>query len=149
MGTRIAILVALSIPGSFLIGIIALYFMSITLNIIVLFSLIMAIGMLVDDAIVVNEYAGRKMICGMDKVEAFHTAVHNMFCPVLSSTLTKLAVFFPLLLWPNAVGKFMQCIPITIILTLAGSLIMALVFIPILSSMFDKPSGLQKRKLKK
>lgn len=71
MGTRIAILVALSIPGSFLIGIIALYFMGITLNIVVLFSLIMAVGMLVDDAIVISEYADRKMICGMDKVEAF------------------------------------------------------------------------------
>ncbi|WP_259348842.1 efflux RND transporter permease subunit, partial [Wolbachia pipientis] len=149
MGTRIAILVALSIPGSFLIGIIALYFMGITLNIVVLFSLIMAVGMLVDDAIVISEYADRKMICGMDKVEAFYTSVRDMFYPVLSSTLTKLAVFFPLLFWPDTVGKFMQYIPITIILTLTGSLIMALVFIPTLGAIFGKPSITSKKRNKK
>ena len=149
MGTRIAILVALSIPGSFLIGIIALYLMGITLNIVVLFSLIMAVGMLVDDAIVISEYADRKMICGMDKVEAFHTSVRDMFYPVLSSTLTKLAVFFPLLFWPDIVGKFMQYIPITIILTLTGSLIMALVFIPTLGAIFGKPSVTSKEEIKK
>ncbi|MFJ5423282.1 efflux RND transporter permease subunit [Wolbachia endosymbiont of Drosophila barbarae] len=149
MGTRIAILVALSIPGSFLIGIIALYFMGITLNIVVLFSLIMAVGMLVDDAIVISEYADRKMICGMDKVEAFYTSVRDMFYPVLSSTLTKLAVFFPLLFWPDTVGKFMQYIPITIILTLTGSLIMALVFIPTLGAIFGKPSITSKKEIKK
>ncbi|MDM8335679.1 efflux RND transporter permease subunit [Wolbachia pipientis] len=149
MGTRIAILVALSIPGSFLIGIIALYFMGITLNIVVLFSLIMAVGMLVDDAIVISEYADRKMICGMDKVEAFHTSVHDMFCPVLSSTLTKLVVFFPLLLWPDTVGKFMQYIPITMILTLIGSLIMALVFISTLGAIFGRPSVTSKEKIER
>ncbi|TVS92606.1 efflux RND transporter permease subunit [Wolbachia pipientis] len=147
MGTRAAILVALSIPGSFLIGIMALYLMGITLNIVVLFSLIMAVGMLVDDAIVISEYADRKMICGMDKVEAFCTSVHDMFYPVLSSTLTKLAVFFPLLLWPDTVGKFMQYIPITIILTLTGSLIMALVFIPTLGAIFGKPSITSKKEI--
>ncbi|WP_353276252.1 efflux RND transporter permease subunit [Wolbachia endosymbiont (group B) of Villa cingulata] len=147
MGTRAAILVALSIPGPFLIGIMALYLMGITLNIVVLFSLIMAVGMLVDDAIVISEYADRKMICGMDKVEAFCTSVHDMFYPVLSSTLTKLAVFFPLLLWPDTVGKFMQYIPITIILTLTGSLIMALVFIPTLGAIFGKPSITSKKEI--
>ncbi|QUI60504.1 efflux RND transporter permease subunit [Wolbachia endosymbiont of Spodoptera picta] len=147
MGKRAAILVALSIPGSFLIGIMALYLMGITLNIVVLFSLIMAVGMLVDDAIVISEYADRKMICGMDKVEAFCTSVHDMFYPVLSSTLTKLAVFFPLLLWPDTVGKFMQYIPITIILTLTGSLIMALVFIPTLGAIFGEPSITSKKEI--
>ncbi|WCR53379.1 MAG: Cation efflux system protein CusA [Wolbachia endosymbiont of Ctenocephalides orientis wCori] len=149
MGTRIAILVALSIPGSFLIGIIALYLMGITLNIVVLFSLIMAVGMMVDDAIVISEYADRKMICGMGKVEAFHTSVCDMFYPVVSSTLTKLAVFFPLLFWPDIVGKFMQYIPITIILTLTGSLIMALVFIPTLGAIFGKPSVTSQEEIKK
>lgn len=149
MGTRIAILVALSIPGSFLIGIIALYFMGITLNIVVLFSLIMAVGMLVDDAIVVSEYADRKMICGMNKVEAFSTSVRDMFYPVLSSTLTKLAVFFSLLFWPDTTGKFMQYIPITMILTLTGSLIMALVFIPTLGAIFGEPSVTSKEEIEK
>lgn len=149
MGTRTTILVALSIPGSFLIGIIALYSMGITLNIVVLFSLIMAAGMLVDDAIVISEYADRKMTCGMDKVEAFHVAVRDMFYPVLSSTLTKLAVFFPLLFWPDTVGKFMQYIPITIILTLTGSLIMALIFIPTLGVIFGKPSVTSEKEINK
>lgn len=149
MGIRITMLVALSIPGSFLTGIIALYSMGITLNIVVLFSLIMAVGMLVDDAIVISEYADRKMICGMDKVEAFHASVRDMFYPVLSSTLTKLAVFFPLLFWPDTIGKFMQYIPITIILTLTGSLIMALVFIPTLGAIFGKPSITSIRKIKR
>jgi multidrug efflux pump len=149
MGIRIAVLVALSIPGSFLIGIIILYFMGITLNIVVLFSLIMAVGMLVDDAIVISEYADRKMISGMDKAKAFQTAVQDMFYPVVSSTLTKLAVFFPLLFWPDTVGKFMQYIPITIILTLIGSMIMALVFIPTLGAMFGKPSVTSKEEIKR
>ncbi|WCR57634.1 efflux RND transporter permease subunit [Wolbachia endosymbiont of Ctenocephalides felis wCfeJ] len=149
MGTRIAILVALSIPGSFLIGIIALYFMGITLNIVVLFSLIMAVGMLVDDAIVISEYADRKMICGMNKIEAFSTSVRDMFYPVLSSTLTKLAVFFPLLFWPDTIGKFMQYIPITMILTLTGSLVMAVVFIPTLGAIFGEPSVISKGEIKK
>jgi multidrug efflux pump len=147
MGTRAAILVALSIPGSFLMRLMALYLMGITLNIVVPFSLIMAVGMLVDDAIVISEYADRKMICGMDKVEAFCTSVHDMFYPVLSSTLTKLAVFFPLLLWPDTVGKFLQYIPITIILTLTGSLIMALVFIPTLGAIFGKHSITSKKEI--
>ncbi|MGL9731812.1 MAG: efflux RND transporter permease subunit [Wolbachia sp.] len=149
IGTRTAIFVALSMPGSFLVGIIVLYFIGITLNIVVLFSLIMVVGMLVDDAIVVSEYADRKMICGMDKVEAFHTSVRDMFSPVLSSTLTKLAVFFPLLFWPDMIGKFMHYIPITIILTLIGSLIMALVFIPTLGAMFGRPSVISKEEIEK
>ncbi|WP_410543131.1 hypothetical protein [Wolbachia endosymbiont of Tetranychus urticae] len=70
-----------------------------------------------------------------------------MFYPVLSSTLTKLAVFFPLLLWPDTIGKFMQCIPITIILTLTGLLIMALVFIPTLGAIFGKPSITSKKEI--
>ncbi|MGL9726429.1 MAG: efflux RND transporter permease subunit [Wolbachia sp.] len=71
--------------------------MEITLNIVVFFNLIMAVGILVDDAIVISEYADRKMICRMDKVKAFHASVRDIFYPVLSSTLIKLAVFFLLL----------------------------------------------------
>ncbi|WP_225538226.1 hypothetical protein [Wolbachia endosymbiont of Mansonella perstans] len=84
-----------------------------------------------------------------DKVKAFHTSVCDMFPPVLPSTLTKLAMFFSLLFWPDMIGKFMQYIPITIILTLTDSPIVALVFIPTLSTIFGKPSVISKEEIEK
>ncbi|QXK91994.1 efflux RND transporter permease subunit [Neoehrlichia mikurensis] len=140
MGVRVAILVSLSIPISFLLGITAMYFMGCTLNVVILFSLIMAVGMLVDDAIVINEYADRKMISGFSKKEAFQKAAYDMFWPVASATLTKLAVFCPLLFWPGVTGEFMKYIPIALITTLTGSWIMAIIFMPVLGSIFGKPS---------
>lgn len=140
MGTKISILVSLAIPGSFLLGIIILHFMGITLNIVVLFSLIMAVGMLVDDSIVVNEYADRKMISGISPSEAFKVAAIDMFWPVTSATLTKLAVFIPLLFWPGVTGEFMKYIPITLVATLSSSLVMALIFTPTLGAIFGRPS---------
>ncbi|WP_339046986.1 efflux RND transporter permease subunit [Candidatus Mesenet endosymbiont of Phosphuga atrata] len=140
MGTRISMLVSLAIPGSFLLGIIILHFMGITLNIVVLFSLIMAVGMLVDDSIVVNEYADRKMISGLSPREAFRVAATDMFWPVTSATLTKLAVFIPLLFWPGVTGEFMKYIPVTLVATLSSSLVIALIFTPTLGAIFGKPS---------
>lgn len=140
MGTRISMLVSLAIPGSFLLGIIILHFMGITLNIVVLFSLIMAVGMLVDDSIVVNEYADRKMISGLSPSEAFRVAAIDMFWPVTSATLTKLAVFIPLLFWPGVTGEFMKYIPVTLVATLSSSLVIALIFTPTLGAIFGKPS---------
>ncbi|KJV68917.1 efflux RND transporter permease subunit [Candidatus Neoehrlichia procyonis] len=140
MGVRIAILVSLSIPISFLLGITVMYFMGCTFNVVILFSLIMAVGMLVDDAIVINEYADRKMIGGLSKREAFQRAAYDMFWPVASATLTKLVVFIPLLFWPGVTGEFMKYIPIALITTLTGSWIMAMIFMPVLGSIFSKPS---------
>ncbi|WDM84946.1 efflux RND transporter permease subunit [Ehrlichia sp. JZT12] len=149
MGTKTALLVAVSIPGSFLLGIIVIYLMGYTLNIVILFSLIMAVGMLVDDAIVVTEYADRKMISGLSKAEAFKQAAYDMFWPVASSTLTKLVVYIPLLFWPGTTGEFMKYIPIALITTLSGSWIMALVFIPVLGSIVGMPSVTDKKSIAK
>ena len=149
MGTKTALLVAISIPGSFLFCMIIMYFLGYTLNIVILFSLIMAVGMLVDDAIVVTEYADRKMINGLNKTEAFKQAAYDMFWPVASATLTKLVVYIPLLFWPGTTGEFMKYIPIALITTLSGSWIMALVFIPVLGSIIGTPSVTDKKNIAK
>jgi multidrug efflux pump len=138
MGVRPSILVGLSVPGSFLIGVLLLNFMGYTMNMIVLFSFILAAGMLVDGAIIVVEYADRRMIEGVDRVEAYKLAAHKMLAPVLTSIGTIAIVFMPLLFWPGIVGAFMKYMPITLIVTLGGSIIMALFFTPILGAMFGK-----------
>ncbi len=149
MGMRISALVSLSIPGSFLLGIIILHLMGITLNIVVLFSLIMAVGMLVDDSIVVNEYADKKMISGLSRSQAFKMAASDMFWPVTSATLTKLAVFIPLLFWPGTTGEFMKYIPITLVATLSSSLVMALIFTPTLGAIFGMPSTTSQKEIER
>lgn len=138
LGVRTAGLVGLSIPGSFLIGILYMYLFGLTINIVVLFGLILAVGMLVDGAIVVTEFADRKMSEGIDKKEAYGLAAKRMAWPIIASTATTLAVFMPLLFWPGVVGEFMKFLPITLITTLAGSLLMALIFVPTLGSVFGK-----------
>ncbi len=138
LGIRTAGLVGLSIPGSFLIGILYMYLFGLTINIVVLFGLILAVGMLVDGAIVVTEFADRKMSEGIDKKEAYALAAKRMAWPIIASTATTLAVFMPLLFWPGVVGEFMKFLPITLITTLAGSLLMALIFVPTLGSVFGK-----------
>ena len=135
MGGKSAVLVGLSIPGSFLLGILALSGV-VTLNIVVLFSLIMAVGMLVDAAIVVVEYADTLMQQGTPRRDAFAEASRRMAWPIISSTLTTLTVFLPLLFWPGVVGQFMQYMPMTLLATLTASLLMALVFIPVIGAIW-------------
>ena len=139
LGGRPAILVGLAIPGSFLAGMLVLEAMGITLNIIVLFSLILVVGMLVDGAIVTTELADRRMAEGYDRKEAYAYAAKRMAWPILSSTATTLAVFIPLVFWPGIVGEFMKFLPITVLITLAASIAMALIFIPVLGGMIAKP----------
>ncbi|QKI88837.1 efflux RND transporter permease subunit [Thiomicrorhabdus xiamenensis] len=134
LGIKPAVLVGLAIPGAFLSGILALQSMDYTLNIIVLFSLILSVGMLVDGAIVTVELAQRKMAEGMAPKEAYAYGAKRMAWPIIASTATTLSVFFPLLFWPGVVGEFMKFLPITVILTLLASLLMALIFIPVLGS---------------
>lgn len=138
MGLRPSVLVGLSVPGSFLIGVLLLSFMGYTMNMIVLFSFILASGMLVDGAIIVVEYADRRMIEGVDRVNAYKEAAQKMFAPVLTSVGTIAIVFMPLLYWPGTVGEFMKFMPITLIVTLGGSIFMALFFTPILGAMIGK-----------
>jgi len=130
MGMRSSILVACSIPGSFLLGIVCLNMLGVTLNIVVLFSLILVVGMLVDDAIIVCEYADRKMVEGVPAHQAYPMAAKRMAWPVVASTITPVIVFMPLLFWPGVVGQFMKYMPITVIFTLMSSLLMALFFLP-------------------
>lgn len=140
LGLRTAGLVGIAIPGSFLTGILVISALGMTLNVVVLFSLILAVGMLVDGAIVVTEYADRKMIEGYHRRKAYGLAAQRMAWPITASTATTLAAFLPLLFWPGVVGEFMKYLPITLIATLAASLAMALIFIPSLGALFGKPS---------
>jgi multidrug efflux pump len=139
LSVRASILIGLAIPASFLMGMLALSLWGFTVNIVVLFSLILAVGMLVDDAIIVTEYAERRMSEGMDKREAFAMASHKMAGPVIAATTTRIAAFSPLLFWPGIVGEFMKYMPITLIVTLSASLIYALIFVPTLGAIIAKP----------
>ncbi|MBC7283840.1 efflux RND transporter permease subunit [Hoeflea sp.] len=136
---RASLLIGFAIPASFLMGMLALSLAGLTVNIVVLFSLILAVGMLVDDAIIVTEFAERRMTEGMDRKEAFSLAAKRMAGPVTAATLTRVAAFSPLLFWPGVVGEFMKYMPITLIATLSASLLYALVFTPTLGAMFAKP----------
>lgn len=139
LSVRASILIGLAIPASFLMGMLALSLWGFTVNIVVLFSLILAVGMLVDDAIIVTEYAERRMSEGMEKREAFAMASHKMTGPVVAATMTRVAAFSPLLFWPGIVGEFMKYLPITLIVTLSASLIYALIFVPTLGALIAKP----------
>src|SRR5690606_26053489 len=130
LGPRSAGLVGLAIPGAFLGGILAIYLMGYSMNMVVLFSLIMAVGMLVDGAIIVVELADRYMAQGYGRIEAYMRAAQRMSWPITSSTATTLAAFLPLLFWPGIAGEFFKYLPITLLVTLTGSLIMALIFVP-------------------
>jgi multidrug efflux pump len=139
LGVRSGVLVGLAIPGSFLAGMLVLNAMGLTVNIIVLFSLILAVGMLVDGAIVVVELADRKMNEGLPRAKAYLIASQRMSLPIITSTATTLAAFLPLLFWPGIVGEFMRFLPITLIATLSASLAMALVFVPAVGALVGKP----------
>jgi multidrug efflux pump len=95
--------------------------------------------MLVDDAIIVTEFAERRMSEGMDKREAFAMASHRMAGPVIAATATRVAAFSPLLFWPGMVGEFMKYLPLTLIVTLSASLVYALIFVPTLGALIAKP----------
>ena len=141
LGMRTSLLVAVAVPGSFLTGILVIYMMGLTVNVVVLFALIMAVGMIVDGAIIVTEFADRKMVEGMDKREAYRLAAKRMAWPVASSISTTLAAFAPLLFWPGIVGEFMKYLPLTLIAVMGASLLMALIFVPALGTLFGKPGA--------
>ena len=138
LGLRTAGLVGVSIPGSLLTGILVLAFAGLTVNIVVLFSLIMVVGMLVDGTIVVVELADRRMAEGHPPRLAYAMAARRMAWPITAATATTLAAFMPLLFWPGIVGEFMKYLPITLIATLAASLFMALIFVPTLGGVIGR-----------
>lgn len=138
LGIRSALLVGIAIPGSFLMGILLIGSFGITINMMVLFALIMAVGMLVDGAIVVTEMADRRLAEGESRHDAYSRAAIRMSWPIIASTCTTLAAFVPLALWPGTSGEFMKYLPITLIAVLSASLIMALLFVPTLGSIFGR-----------
>lgn len=138
LGIRAASLVGIAIPGSFLMGILLIGAFGVTINMMVLFALIMAVGMLVDGAIVVTEMADRRLAEGESRLDAYQRAAIRMSWPIIASTCTTLAAFVPLALWPGISGEFMKYLPITLIAVLSASLVMALLFVPTLGSLFGK-----------
>ncbi|WP_440876270.1 efflux RND transporter permease subunit [Thalassotalea sp. PLHSN55] len=144
LGTRTAMLVGFAIPGAFLTGILVLAIAGFTVNIVVLFGLIMAVGMLVDGAIVVTEFADRQMNEGFSRKQAYGMAARRMAWPIIASTATTLAAFAPLMFWPGMMGEFMKYLPITLIAVLTASLAMALIFVPTLGTVFGKSRVISK-----
>jgi multidrug efflux pump len=138
LGLRSSLLVGFAIPGSFVVSIMIIHMMGFTLNIVVLFSLILVVGMLVDGAIVVAELASRNQDEGMDAGPAFASASKRMSWPIIASTATTLAVFMPLIVWPGTVGEFMKFLPITVMICLSVSLVVALIFLPVIGSWLGK-----------
>src|SRR5215468_5590765 len=131
LGFRASLFIGIAIPASFLAGVLGL-------QLAVLFSLILAVGMLVDDAIIVSEFAERRMAEGMAPREAYALAAKRMAGPVIAATATRVAAFSPLLFWPGVVGQFMKYLPITLIATLSASLAVALFFTPTLGALLGK-----------
>jgi multidrug efflux pump len=138
LGFRASLFIGIAIPVSFLAGVLGLQIAGLTVNIVVLFSLILAVGMLVDDAIIVSEFAERRMSEGMAPKEAYSLAAKRMAGPVIAATATRVAAFSPLLFWPGVVGEFMKYMPITLIATLSASLVTALIFTPTLGALLGK-----------
>jgi len=138
LGIRSGFLVGVSIPGAFLSGVLALSLMGFTVNIVVLFALILSVGLLVDGAIVVVEYADRKINEGLSITESYALSSKKMALPIIASTATTLAAFMPLIFWPGLAGEFMKYLPITLICVLTSSLFMALLFVPVVGSSSGK-----------
>ena len=138
LGFRNALFVGIAIPLSMFLSFIILSSLGVTLNTMVLFSLVIALGMLVDNGIVVVENVYRLMDEGMPRMKAAKLGVGEVALPIIASTATTLAAFFPLILWDGIIGKFMQWLPITLIIVLSSSLFVALVINPMLISLYMK-----------
>ncbi len=143
LGTRNALIVGLAIPLSMFTSFIVLSMLGYTINMIILFALILALGMLVDNAIVVVENIYRLITLGYKPIEAARKGVGEVAGPIIASTITTLAAFLPLAFWDSMVGKFMRMLPITLIIVLTSSLFVALVIIPVFSSTFIKIETLE------
>ncbi|MFA8440480.1 efflux RND transporter permease subunit [Yoonia sp.] len=140
LGTRPALLVGFAIPTSFLLCFALLAVMEITISNIVMFGLILAVGMLVDGAIVVVEYADKRIKEGTGPMHAYVEAAKRMFWPIISSTATTLCAFLPMLFWPGVPGQFMGMLPVTLIFVLSASLVVALVYLPVMGGVTGRMS---------
>jgi multidrug efflux pump subunit AcrB len=139
LGVRNALFVGVAIPLSMLMSFLILNAMGVTLNTMVLFSLVLALGMLVDNGIVIVENVYRLMDEeGMDSFEAAKKGVGEVAWPIIASTATTLAAFVPLAIWPGIMGEFMKFLPITLMIVLGSSLFVALVINPVLTAVYMK-----------
>jgi len=140
LGTRAALLVGFAIPTSFLLCFTLLGVMDITISNMVMFGLILAVGMLVDGAIVVVEYADKRIHQGVGPMHAYIEAAKRMFWPIISSTATTLCAFLPMLFWPGVPGQFMRMLPVTLIFVLSASLVVALIYLPVMGGVSGRLS---------
>ena len=140
LGPRPALLVGFAIPTSFLLCFALLAALDVTISNIVMFGLILAVGMLVDGAIVVVEYADRRIREGVGPMHAYVDAAKRMFWPIVSSTATTLCAFLPMLFWPGVPGQFMGMLPVTLIFVLSASLVVALVYLPVMGGVTGRLS---------
>ncbi|MEL0198816.1 MAG: efflux RND transporter permease subunit [Gammaproteobacteria bacterium] len=136
MGIRSSLMVGAAIPLCFFFGMIILNAYGTSFNFLVCFGILISLGMLIDGAVVVIEFADRKMAEGLDKTTAYKLAARRMFWPVIASNLTTLAAFFPLLFWDSLSGSFLRTLIVTVFAVLGGSLIYALLFTPAIGSLF-------------
>ncbi|HBA84304.1 MAG TPA: AcrB/AcrD/AcrF family protein [Verrucomicrobia bacterium] len=136
MGWRNSLFVGFAIPLSMLLAFVVMSLLGLTLNMIVLFSLVLAVGMLVDNAIVIVENIYRNRTLGLSRIEAARRGASEVAWPVITSTLTTLVAFWPLLYWPDIMGQFMSFLPKTLIVTLTASLFVGVVVNPALCSIF-------------
>lgn len=148
MGLRNALFVGVAIPLSMLMSFMILSAMGVTLNVMVLFSLVLALGMLVDNGIVTVENIYRHMSEGKTATQAVITGVGEIAMPIISSTATTLAAFIPLAIWPGIMGEFMKYLPITLIIVLGSSLFVALVINPVLAVTYMRMTSQKPKKRK-
>ncbi len=150
LGLRNALFVGVAIPLSMMMSFLILNAFGVTLNTMVLFSLVLALGMLVDNGIVVVENIYRLMDEGMNRIEAAKKGIGEVAVPIIASTATTLAAFFPLAIWPGLIGEFMKFLPLTLIVVLGSSLFVALVINPVLTASYMKiEDNLNKKKAMK
>ena len=138
LGLRNALFVGVAIPLSMLMSFLILQAMGVSLNVMVLFSLVLALGMLVDNGIVIVENIYRLMDGGKSSVQAVKQGVGEVAWPIIASTGTTVAAFIPLAMWPGIMGEFMKYLPITLIIVLSSSLFVALVINPVLAVIYMK-----------
>ncbi|MCH2356693.1 MAG: efflux RND transporter permease subunit [Pseudomonadales bacterium] len=148
VGVRSGLLVTMAVPFSFFFAFIVITLLGFTYNFMVIFGLLLGLGMLIDGAIVMVEYADRKMAEGLNSHEAYRESVRRMFWPILASTATTLAAFLPIMFWPGVAGQFMSYLPITVFAVLTGSLFYALLFAPTIGALIGKSSDADKTYLR-
>ena len=141
LGIRSGLLIGFAIPVTYLFSILILDSIGMTYNLMTIFGLILAVGMLVDGPIVISEFARAEQEKGVRRRDSYINASYNMFWPIIASALTTIAAFIPLIFWPDNIGQWLRVIPITVIVVLTASLIVTLIFVPALGSMIERKTA--------